>query len=55
MLASGYSADLSIFELRNLEDNLKRSEFKLSEISPRRKKDGDEVRRAGVPPGYLRP
>ena len=55
LLINGYSADRSIFELRNLEDRLKHLEFNLGLIKPEREKLQDEARRAGVPPGYLRP
>jgi hypothetical protein len=55
LLINGYSADRSIFELRNLEDTLKHLEFNLGLIKPEREKLRDEARRAGVPPGYLRP
>ena len=55
MLTNGYFADRSILELRNLEDRLKQLEFKLGFIKPEREKLQEEARRAGVPPGYLRP
>ena len=55
LLINGYSADRSIFELRNLEDRLKHLEFNLGLIKPEREKLQDEARQAGVPPGYLRP
>ncbi|MBI4229128.1 MAG: DUF4124 domain-containing protein [Deltaproteobacteria bacterium] len=55
LLGNGYSADHSIFELRNLEDRLNHLEFNLGLIKPEREKLEDEARRAGIPPGYLRP
>lgn len=55
MLSSGYFADRSIFELRYLEDRLKQLESDLELIKPEREKLQEEARRAGVPPGYLRP
>jgi hypothetical protein len=55
MLTNGYFADRSILELRNLEDRLKQLEFNLGSIKPEREKLQEEARRAGVPPGYLRP
>jgi hypothetical protein len=55
LLTNGYFANRSILELRNLEDRLKQLEFSLSLIKPEREKLEEEARRAGVPPGYLRP
>lgn len=55
LLTNGYFADRSILELRNLEDQLKQLQFDLSLIKPEREKLQEEARRAGVPPGYLRP
>jgi len=54
-LTNGYAADQSIMQLRYLEDRLKDLEFNLSLIEPEREKLREEARRAGVPPGYLRP
>ncbi len=55
LLTNGYFADRSIFELRNLEDRLKKLEFNLGLINPEGENLQEEARRAGVPPGYLRP
>ncbi|MGB7291465.1 MAG: DUF4124 domain-containing protein [Thermodesulfobacteriota bacterium] len=55
LLTNRYFADRSILELRNLEDRLKQLEFNLGLIKPEREKLQEEARRAGVPPGYLRP
>jgi hypothetical protein len=55
LLTNGYFADRSILELRNLKDRLKKLEFNLGFIKPERVKLQEEARRAGVPPGYLRP
>lgn len=55
LLTNGYFADRSVLELRNLEDRLKQLEFSLGLIKPEREKLEEEARRAGVPPGYLRP
>ena len=55
LLTSGYFADRSILELRNLEDQLTQLQFDLGLIKPEREKLQEEARRAGVPPGYLRP
>jgi hypothetical protein len=55
LLTNGYFADRSILELRNLEDRLKQLEFNLGLVKPEREKLQEEARRAGVPPGYLRP
>lgn len=55
LLTNGYFADRSILELRTLEDRLKRLEFDLGLIKPERENLEEEARRAGVPPGYLRP
>ena len=55
MLTNGYFADRSILELRNLEDRLQHLESNLGLIKPEREKLQEEARRAGVPPGYLRP
>jgi Domain of unknown function (DUF4124) len=55
LLTSGYFADRSILELRNLEDWLQHLESDLGLIKPEREKLQEEARRAGVPPGYLRP
>ena len=55
LLTNGYFADRSILELRNLEDRLMQLEFNLDFIKPEREKLQEEARRAGVPPGYLRP
>jgi hypothetical protein len=55
LLTNGYFADRSILELRNLEDRLEQLEFNLGLVKPEREKLQEEARRAGVPPGYLRP
>jgi Domain of unknown function (DUF4124) len=55
LLTNGYFADRSILELRNLEDRLQHLESDLGLIKPERQKLQEEARRAGVPPGYLRP
>jgi Domain of unknown function (DUF4124) len=55
LLTNGYFADRSILELRNLEDQLQHLESDLGLIKPEREKLQEEARRAGVPPGYLRP
>ena len=55
LLSDGYFADRSILELRNLEDRLQHLESDLGLIKPEREKLQEEARRAGVPPGFLRP
>jgi hypothetical protein len=55
LLTNGYFADRSILELRNLEDRLQHLESDLGLLKPEREKLQEEARRAGVPPGYLRP
>ncbi len=55
LLINGYSADFSIRELRRIEDELSGLKPKFQEIEKLREKLEDEARRAGVPPGYIRP
>lgn len=55
MLTNGYHTDRSIFELRNLENRLQQLESDLDLLKPEKAKLQEDARRAGVPPGYLRP
>ena len=55
LLISGYFADRSILELRQLNDNLEKLVIKLSQIEPQRQQLKEEARRRGIPPEYLTP
>ena len=55
LLIYGYFADYSILELRNLEDYLKGLQGQLRLFEEEKAQLKEEARRAGVPPGYLRP
>lgn len=54
-LINGYSADFSIRDLRRIEDELSGLEPKYAELEKLKEELEDEARRAGVPPGYIRP
>ncbi|HLE25246.1 MAG TPA: DUF4124 domain-containing protein [Thermodesulfobacteriota bacterium] len=55
LLIYGYFADYSILELRNLQDYLKGLQGQLRLFEEEKAQLKEEARRAGVPPGYLRP
>jgi len=55
LLIYGYSADYSIYDLRYLESRLESLRSELPLIAKEREKLQREARKAGVPPGYLRP
>lgn len=54
-LTNGYAADYLILDLRYLEDKLKDLNTELASIEKEKELLSTDARKAGVPPGYLRP
>ncbi len=54
-LTNGYAADYLILDLRYLEDKLKDLNTELASIEKEKELLSTGARKAGVPPGYLRP
>lgn len=55
MLINGYSADLMIYELRNLERRTRPLEMRIELLEQEKEQLRKEARKEGIPPGYLRP